>query len=121
MKQKYSIKLSAEERRQLLELVAAGSLPAHTLTHAHILLKADGGQGREGRSDGRITQAFEVSPTTVGNVRRRYAKQGLKAALYRAKPNRQYVRKLGGAQEAHLIALACSPAPEGGRAGRCAC
>jgi Homeodomain-like domain len=39
--------------------------------------------------------------------------EGLEAAL-RPKPTRpQYARKLDGTAEAHLIALACSPAPAG--------
>jgi hypothetical protein len=38
---------------------------------------------------------------------------GLEAALERRKQRRQYLRKLDGDGEAHLIALACSKAPEG--------
>jgi Homeodomain-like domain len=46
-------------------------------------------------------------------VRQRFVEEGLEAAL-RPKPSRrQYPRKLDGAAEARLIALACGPAPEG--------
>jgi hypothetical protein len=39
--------------------------------------------------------------------------EGLEAALERRKPRREYERRLDGDGEAHLIALACSQAPEG--------
>ena len=37
----------------------------------------------------------------------------LEAALGRRKPNREYVRKVDGDFEAHLVALSCSKPPEG--------
>jgi hypothetical protein len=43
----------------------------------------------------------------------RYATEGLDRALNRKKSGRQYERKLDGADEAQLIALACSEPPEG--------
>ena len=55
---------------------------------------------------------IEVGTATVERVRRRFVMDGLEAALcpYRM-GTRLYKRKLDGAQEAHLIALACSPPP----------
>ncbi len=38
---------------------------------------------------------------------------GLEAALNRRPPTREYVRKLDGAQEARLIAVACGTPPDG--------
>jgi hypothetical protein len=60
-----------------------------------------------------IAQAVEVSQPTVFRVRRHSVEQGLEAALNRRAPTREYGRKLDGAQEARLIALACGPRPEG--------
>jgi hypothetical protein len=42
-----------------------------------------------------------------------FVEEGLEASLVRRKPRRQYLRKLDGDGEAHLIALACSRPPEG--------
>lgn len=56
---------------------------------------------------------LETSAATVGRVRERFWRQGLDAALERAMPDRVYKRSLDGRAEAHLIALACSQAPEG--------
>jgi hypothetical protein len=56
-----------------------------------------------------------VHPATVARVRREYGERGLAAALERKLPERTYERRLDGAGEARLIALACS-APPAGRA-----
>ena len=39
----YRVKLTPEERAQLMELLSKGKAAARTLTHARILLKADEG------------------------------------------------------------------------------
>jgi hypothetical protein len=41
MKKKYPVILSATERVELKQRIAAGTAPARKLTHARILLKAD--------------------------------------------------------------------------------
>jgi hypothetical protein len=46
-------------------------------------------------------------------VRKAFVEEGFEASLDRRKPQRQYLRTLDGDGEAHLIALACSQAPEG--------
>lgn len=45
--------------------------------------------------------------------RQRFVEAGLEAALARARARREYRRKLDGAAEAHLIAVACGAPPEG--------
>jgi hypothetical protein len=56
---------------------------------------------------------LDIGVRTVERVRERFVEEGLEAALVPRKPRRQYARRLDGVGEAHLIALACSPAPEG--------
>jgi len=46
-------------------------------------------------------------------VRQRFVEEGLAAALRPKPTTRRYERKLDGAAEAHLLALACGPAPAG--------
>jgi transposase len=111
---KYRVTLTAEERRGLQDLIAAGKAAAKKLAHARILLKADAAPGGPAWTDERISEALEVSIATVERVRRRFVEQGLEAALVRKpqdRPSRQ--RKLDGRAEAHLVALACSKPPEG--------
>ena len=82
-------------------------------THARILLKADEGESGPRLSDEAIAEALDVNRSTVERVRIRCVEEGFEAAL-RPRPSRQlHPRKLDGAQEAHLVALACSPAPKG--------
>lgn len=107
------VKLSEEERAFLHTLISQGSAPASKLTHARILLKANQGEAGPGWTDGAIATALEVHPTTVVRVRQAYVRDGLEAALTRKLPDREYRRKLDGAQEAHLVALTCSKPPEG--------
>jgi transposase len=113
MKQKYIVRLSESERRELERLIAAGMAPARKVMHARILLKADCGSEGPGWGDTAIAEAVEVSHPTISRVRRQFVEQGLEAALNRRAPRRQYHRKLDGAQEAHLVALACGEPPEG--------
>ena len=63
--------------------------------------------------DGTIAREVDVGRATVERVRKEFVEEGLDAALERRKSRRQYRRKLDGDGEAHLIALACSKAPEG--------
>lgn len=110
---KYVVRLEAEERQQLLDLVAKGKRAAAVLTRARILLKADAGADGPDWKDDDVVEALETSLSTVHRVRQAFVEEGLEAALYRKKPtNRQY-RRLNGDQEARLVALACSQPPAG--------
>jgi transposase len=113
MKKRYAVVLTAPQRDQLKRLLAAGTASARKLTHARILLKADQGPDGPGWVDEAIADAVEVSQPTVSRVRKQYVEQGLEVALNRRPPTREYVRKLDGVQEAHLIALACGKPPTG--------
>lgn len=113
MPKKYRVILTTEQREALQELIASGIAPARTLTHARILLKADEAPGLPAWSDATIAEMLEVSPPTVGRVRQRFQDAGLEAALHRKYPEREWERKLDGAQEAHLLALSCSEPPAG--------
>src|SRR5262249_57663055 len=87
------------------------------VAEAGSLRRAEAGRGGPGWAEANIAQAAEVSVATVERVRQRFVAQGFEAALVRkpqARPSR--ARKLDGAAEARLIALACSRPPQG-RAG----
>ena len=113
MYKRYRVRLVDEERAYLESLLSAGKAAARTLTHARIVLKADEGPAGPGWADEAIAEALEVNRSTVERVRQRCVEEGFDAAL-RPRPSRQVrLRKLDGAQEAQLIALACSPPPDG--------
>ena len=113
MRKQYVVRLAEEERASLLTMVGRGVGPARAQTHARILLKANRGEAGPEWTDGAISTALEVDPTTVARVRKLYVTEGLEAALHRKAPDREYRRKLDGEQEAHLIAVACSEPPSG--------
>lgn len=113
MKKLYVVELTRKERQRLRQLVSSGKATARKLTHARILLKADSSAGGPNWPDSRISQAVDTGTATIERVRKRFVEDGLEAALSRRKPNRIYPHKLDGDAEAHLIAIACSEAPQG--------
>jgi len=72
-----------------------------------VLLRADAGE-----TDDEIADGVGVSVGTVANIRRRFATAGLDAALT-DKPRPGAAPLLDGKAEAVVIALACSPTPDG--------
>jgi transposase len=110
---KYHVTLTEEERARLEALTQRGRIAARTLMHAWILLKADASAAGPAWSDGQIRAAFGVGWSTIARVRRALVEAGLEAALYPKRPAPRPPAKLDGANEAHLIALACSAPPEG--------
>ena len=110
---KYRVELSSEQRDHLLERIGRGERPAREQTRARILLKVDEGPEGPAWSDDRIADALELSSGGVQGIRRRFSERGLRGTVERKAPDREYERKLDGEQEARLIQLACSQAPEG--------
>lgn len=113
MQKQHLVQLTAEQRQFLEGIIRRGTEPARTQTHARILLKADCNADGSAWNDAAIVAALDVSRPTVERVRRAFASQGLEAALHRRKQLAPRHRKLDGAQEAQLIAIACSPPPQG--------
>ena len=107
VRERFAVRLTPEERDELEHMVRAGKSSARATTRARILLKTD-----EGWAAPRVAQALDVCQGTVFRVKRRFAEDGLEGALKDRVQARRY-RKLDDKAEAHLIALACSPAPEG--------
>ena len=54
LKDKYVVRLTAADRRELERMARSGRHPARTLVHARILLKADAATGSPGWDDGAI-------------------------------------------------------------------
>jgi|SRR5712664_2844715 len=108
---KYIVRLTDEERQTLQQLVAGSRVARIKALRARMLLKAD--IDGPGWSDGQIAAAFDIGASTIHRLREQLVEAGLDAALNRQPPTRTKPRKLDGAQEARLVAIACSQAPEG--------
>ncbi|WZP01149.1 IS630 family transposase (plasmid) [Isosphaeraceae bacterium EP7] len=113
MAKKYRVTLKAEERGELEAMISRGKADARKLAHARVLLQADEADGGPARSDQEVASALDLSTRTVERVRQRFVEEGLESALMPKPTRRIYARALDGSQEAHLIALACSKAPDG--------
>lgn len=103
----YKVDLSHEERAELLELIRKGKPAARKVNRARILLQAN-----EGMNDADIARTLNTSRSTVERTRKRLVEGGLAKAL-NEDPRPGRAAKLSGRAEAHLIALACSDAPDG--------
>jgi transposase len=109
---KHIVRLSVEERQNLLDMVRKGKVAAYKRRGAQILLKADISKDGPGLKDEQIVEALGVSVRTVERVRERLCTLGFEKCLLRAKGSGRK-RKLDGAQEAQLVTLVCSSPPEG--------
>ena len=104
---KYGVRLATQEKGRLRRMIRAGRSSAQAITRARILLKID-----EGWTGPQVATALDVSERTVFRTKRRYAEEGLDEVLrHHNQVNRP--RKVDDRVEAHLIAMACSPAPDG--------
>ena len=91
---KYKVKLTEAERSRLNEVSQRGKASARTVKRALSLLKAD-----QGLRDREIADVLLVNAATVARARKRYAEEGLEAAINdRPRPGQE--RKLDGKQEA---------------------
>jgi len=102
----HDINLSNEERKELEQLTKRGKQGARVITRARILLLLD-----EGKKQKEVVVALRTTYPTIWRISKRYCEEGLSAAL-EEKPRPGAKPKLDAKGEAHLIALACSNAPE---------
>lgn len=103
----HQVNLTDEDQSKLHDLLKVGEHSARSIARGYILLLAS-----QGKSDDEIAQTLEVGRATVQRVRKRYCQKGLEHALTEL-PRPGAKPRLAGKQEAYLVALACSEAPEG--------
>lgn len=106
-KNRAPIPLSETELEYLRNYINTGKRSARSIKRAQVLLQSSSGQSVE-----RIAERAGVSKGTVSNIRSRYRKAGLVAAL-QEEPRPGQPCKLNLEQEARLTVLACSEAPAG--------
>ncbi len=107
MKKVHVVKLTGEERDELMQFLRKGKSSARSQTRARILLLAD-----EGLEDDEIRGTLKVSKATICRIRKRYCQEGLSFAL-NEKPRSGAPPKMDRRVEAQLTLLACSEPPEG--------
>ena len=112
-KKKYIVALNQEEREYLEQLVKKGKTAAYKINHARILLKADVNQKGGSWQDRDISQALDISISTIERIRKRFVEFGVESALGRKAQKNYKARSLNEEKEAYLVALASSEAPPG--------
>jgi transposase len=104
---KYRVTLTAEEQTELEALISKGKSAARKQTRARIILLA-----AEGKKDAMIAEVLRISERTIFQIRQRCVEMGpLHALEDLPRPGAKF--KLDEKQCAHIIATACSEAPEG--------
>jgi transposase len=101
------LSLSETERTEAQKFVRQGKANARSLTRAWILLKL-----ADGWDEAKVAETFAVTQATVKNVAHRFTEGGLDLVPHDRVQQRRR-QALTGQQAAHLIAITCSPAPDG--------
>jgi Homeodomain-like domain len=110
MQKKYIVRLDADERRTLTEVIKTLSGSSQKVRRAQMLLKADA--DGPAWTDIKIADAFGCRTRTVENLRERFVTEGFALTLNGA-PKKPRPKLLDGKQEAKLIALRLGPPPKG--------
>jgi transposase len=103
-KKDHVTQLSEIDRLELQDLVRKGSHKARVIRRAQILLWSD-----TGKTDGEIASLLNIRPLTVAQTRQKWVEDH----SLEDKPRPGGKSKLDAKQEAFLVALACSDAPDG--------
>ena len=104
---KYRVALAEEQESRVRSIVRQGKHAARKIRRARSLLHS-----HEGMAGTRVADLLNVHPNSVYRTRRLFVTEGLDAALEEG-PRPGQPRRLDGRGEVILIALACSPPPEG--------
>jgi Homeodomain-like domain len=112
MQKKYMVRLTNQERNELVEVIKKLKGPSQKVRRAQILLKADA--DGPNWTDRRIAEAFSCRTKTVENVRQRLVERGFEETLNGVQRTSAPTKKLlDGEQEATIIALRLGSPPKG--------
>jgi hypothetical protein len=112
MQKKYIVRLTDQERDELVMIVKKLKGTSQKVRRAQILLKADA--DGPNWTDRRIAEAYSCRTKTVENVRQRLVERGFDEALNGAKRTEPATeRLLDGEKEAKVIAMRLGAPPKG--------
>ena len=114
MAPRYRVTLTKEERKDLEAISTKGKRAARTVLYARALLLLDAGENGPKWLVTKVSEAIGTTTRSLEHLKKQFVEDGLSAAIERKKrmtPPREI--QFGGEFEAHLLALACSEAPDG--------
>ncbi len=109
------VELSKEARKELERYVKTGVKSVQLVNRAKIILELDEAEGRKPKSQVNIAEKIGVSRQAVYDAKQAFlAAENIATFLQRKKRETPPVEpKVTGELEAHIIALACGPVPQG--------
>ena len=109
------IELNSDTRSALETFTRTGVHSVRLVNRAKIILELDEADGRKLLTQEQIAEKVGVSRQTVNDAKEAFiAAKSISAFLQRKKRETPPIEpKITGEVEAHIIALACSPVPEG--------
>ena len=114
MNKKYIITLSESERKEMRALAAKPRFSKKKARNIHVLLGTDQGLGGKGMIDEELAKAYDLTPRSIRNIRKRCIDDGLQAAIHgvprKADPSRT---KITDEVSDQLIALSQNVPPNG--------
>ena len=113
-REKYKVELTSDEIQILKDVTHKGNTnSARTVMHANVLLLTND-LTPDKKTDREISEIFGISKTTVNQIRKTYATEGIGTALRRkTRLSAPIISKITGDFEAQVIATALGPAPKG--------
>ena len=106
MRKRHIVRLTDDQRADL-EGRFCGRLTLRERNRVQVLLRTD-----RGDTDEEVADALDICVATVAAIRKRFAAEGLEAALGE-RPRSGGPATFDGKVEAAVVALACSPTPSG--------
>jgi putative transposase len=101
------VQLGKKDRQQIVGMLTKGRESARVLRRALILRQLD-----QGQTAAQVASNVGVARKTVRAIGRRYEEEGLESGLYeKPRPGKQ--RALDTGQSQRIIAMVCSPPPQG--------
>jgi hypothetical protein len=111
---KARVRLTPQQRSDLLSITRSGSTRTKRFLHARVLLLADEAQAGGGLTDQQISQSLGIAVKTISRIRHAFLKGGITVAVERKKRATPPIEPvIDGKAEAMLVAVCCSPAPSG--------
>jgi transposase len=112
-RKQHIVRLTGADRKQLQQIVRHGRRAANTIQRTRILLQTDAGRSGPALTDVQVARAVDCSARTVARVRVAWCTAGWAALERKVRRTPPTPPKLNSAQEARLIAIACSQPPDG--------
>ena len=112
-RQKYTVKLTLEERKKLKKTARSKASKEHAKKHAKALLLLDENNPLKLTPE-QTAQKVKLHVENIYKIRKQFVVEGMDRVLNRKKRETPPVEpKVTGEVEAHIVATACSSVPDG--------